>query len=73
MTDVVERLRRLVPSDPSGASIDAIAEIQRLRAALEEAIEFVDQAEMALTPRGEAYVARWHAALATQPVEEDRT
>lgn len=36
MTDIVERLRLLVPSDPSGASIDAIAEIERLRAALED-------------------------------------
>ena len=31
MTDIVEKLRLLVPSDPSGASIDAIAEIERLR------------------------------------------
>lgn len=42
MTDIVERLRLLVPSDPSGASIDAIAEIERLRAALRECLSWHD-------------------------------
>lgn len=35
MTDIVERLRLLVPSDPSGACIDAIKLIESQRAVLE--------------------------------------
>ena len=48
-SNIVERLRLLVPSDPSGASIEAINEIIRLRAARQAA-------EMAKNPpeqRGE--------------------
>ena len=66
----IKRLR----ADSQKAALDYLGqigqlsdEITRLRAALEEAIEFADQAEMALTPRGEAYVARWRAALDGQP------
>lgn len=46
MTDIVERLRLLVPSDSSGAAFDAVneiatlrAEVERLRAALEEIVK----------------------------------
>ena len=41
------------------------AEVERLRAALEEAIEYAEQDY--LTPAGEAMVGRWRAALDGQP------
>ena len=39
------------------------AEIERLRDALSEAIEFADQDYHALTPTGETMISRWRSAL----------
>ena len=65
-----QEVERLVKSrNRWGQKYNALLEKhKRLRAALREAVEFIDQAEMALTPRGETYVAKWRAAL-----EEGRT
>lgn len=42
---------------------DLLAQVSRLRGALEEAIEFASADGMCLTPLGEAMVARWQQAL----------
>ena len=65
---IVERLRSpevFIMDGPmiSPVAFDAADEIERLRDALSEAIEFADQDYHALTPTGETMISRWRSAL----------
>jgi hypothetical protein len=77
MTDIVERLRSLAAIDNCQTSLEAAAEIERLRAALDEIIPFAvySLAEMNKernTKPIEKAIAKAVAALTAQPAEGEK-
>ena len=68
--DIVERLREHNEPPFDYIAHEAAEEIERLRDALSEAIEFADQDYHALTPTGETMISRWRSALQQKDTEK---